>query len=58
MEAGVQYDRAAITAAMEENQKNVRDMVMESYQDMLAGKGRDYRSFFEEMEGRYKNATV
>lgn len=39
---------------MEENQK----MVMDSYQDMLAGKGRDCKPFFDELESRYKNAKI
>jgi len=56
MEAAVQYD--IVMTAMEENQKNIRDMVMESYQDMLEGKGREYTDFFEEMEGKYKNAKL
>lgn len=43
---------------MEENQREVRRMVMESYQDMLDGKGRDYKEFFSELESRYKNANV
>lgn len=30
-----------------ENQKQVRDMVMESYHDIAAGKGRDCNEFFE-----------
>lgn len=58
MDAVINYDRATIIAAMEENQKNVRNLVLESYQDMLEGKGRDYKVFFEEVESRYKNARV
>ena len=27
--------------------------VMDSYQDMLSGKGRDYKVFFAELESRY-----
>lgn len=40
------------------NQGNVREMVLESYHDMLEGKGRDYREFFEEIEGRYIGAGI
>lgn len=58
MDAAVNYDRATIIAAMEENQKNVRNLVLDSYQDMLERKGRDYKEFFEEVESRYKNARV
>lgn len=42
--------RDSVMAEIEENQKNVREMVMESYRDMQAGKGRDYREFFMEIE--------
>jgi len=31
---------------MEENQKEVRKMVMNSYHDMEQGKGRDYKEIF------------
>ena len=31
----------------------VRQKVMDSYQDMLNGKGRDYKVFFAELESRY-----
>ncbi len=43
---------------MEENQKEVRKMVMNSYHDMEQGKGRDYKEFFAELESRYRNANV
>ncbi|WP_342980082.1 MULTISPECIES: hypothetical protein [unclassified Ruminococcus] len=43
---------------MEENQKEVRKMVMNSYHDMEKGKGRDYKEFFAELESRYRNANV
>ena len=32
--------------AMEENQKDVRKMVMDSYHDIEKGKGRDYKEIF------------
>lgn len=41
---------------MEENQKDVRKMVMDSYHDIE--KGRDYKEFFAELESRYRNANV
>ena len=41
--------------AMEENQKDVRKMVMDSYHDIEKGKGRDYKEFFAELESRYRN---
>ena len=47
-----------IIDAMEENQKDVRKMVMDSYHDIEKGKGRDYKEFFAELESRYRNANV
>ena len=47
-------ERNAFTIAIEDNQREVRKMVMESYEDMLNGKGRDYKEFFAELEGRYR----
>lgn len=44
--------------AMEENQKDIRKMVMDSYRDIEKGKGRDYKEFFAELESRYRNANV
>lgn len=41
-----------------ENQKQVREMVMESYQDIAEGKGRDCNEFFDELEKRYSNGRV
>lgn len=44
--------------AMEENEKDVRKMVMDSYHDIGKGKGRDYKEFFAKLESRYRNANV
>ena len=41
-----------------ENQKQIREMVMESYRDIEAGNGRDCNEFFEELEKRYSNDRV
>lgn len=46
-------DRDSVMTKLEENQKYVREMVMESYHDMQSGKGRDYKAFFTEMKNRY-----
>lgn len=35
------------------NQEQVREMVMESYPDIAAGKGRDCDEFFDELEKKY-----
>ncbi len=51
-------ERASLVTEIEENQKLVRKMVMDSYQDMLEGKGRDCKDFLDELESRYKKAKV
>ncbi len=38
---------------IEENQKQIWEMVMKSYQDIAAGKGRNCNEFFDELEKRY-----
>ncbi len=43
---------------VDDNQKQVREMVMKSYRDMAAGKGRDYNEFFDELEKRYSDVRV
>ena len=58
MDAVLKADRESVMAEIEENQKNVREMVMESYRDMQAGKGRDYKEFFAEMESRYDHEDI
>ncbi|MBQ6996293.1 MAG: hypothetical protein IJN64_17680 [Lachnospiraceae bacterium] len=40
---------------IEENQKQIREMVLESYHDIAAGKGRDCNEFFDELEKKYSN---
>ena len=50
--------KSDIIDAMEENQKEIRKMVMDSYHDMENGKGRDYKEVFAELESRYRNANV
>ena len=56
MEATVK--KPELIDALEENKKAVRKMVMDSYQDIEKGKGRDYKEFFAELESRYRNANV
>lgn len=58
MGAVANIDVRSYVAEMEENNANVRKMVLDSYQDMKDGKGRDYKEFFAELESRYKNANV
>ncbi len=38
---------------VDENQRQAREMVLESYGDIAVGKGRDCNEFFEELEERY-----
>ena len=55
---GVTVKKSDFIDAMEENQKDVRKMVMDSYHDIEKGKGRYYKEFFAELESRYRNANV
>ena len=43
---------------MENAQNDIRKKVLDSYQDMLAGNGRNYKEFFAEMESRYRGAKI
>lgn len=43
---------------IDENQKQIREMVMESYRDIAAGKGRDSNEFFDDLEKRYTNERI
>lgn len=40
------------------NQKQVRDMAMESCRDIADGKGRDCNEFFVELEKRYSKVII
>ncbi len=40
---------------LDENQMQVRKMVLESYRDIASGKGRDCNEFFDELEKRYSH---
>ena len=42
----------------DENQSQVREMVLESYRDIIAGKGRDCNEFFDELEQRYSDIRI
>lgn len=39
-----------------DSQKVIRDRILESMEDIKAGKGRDHNEFFDELEKKYKNA--
>ena len=41
-----------------ENQQQVREMVMESHRDIITGKGRDCNEFFDELEKRYSDVDI
>lgn len=47
MGATVTVRKSDFIDAMEENQKDVRKMVMDSYHDIEKGKGRDYNEFLQ-----------
>lgn len=55
MEAVVHRNRNVIASQAEADHIAVRQKVMDSYQDMLSGKGRDYKEFFADLESRYKS---
>lgn len=40
---------------LEENQKKVRQLVLDSLEDVKKGKGRDFDEVFGELEKRYQN---
>ena len=60
MEETVRTDQYSVMSGIENNNEEVQTMVMDSYQDMLDGKGRDYKEFFRALESRYrgKNAVL
>ena len=41
---------------LRDNQKVIRDRILDSMKDIKAGKGRDYNEFFDELEKKYNNA--
>ena len=44
-------------ALLDENEKEIRRMVMDSYEDKQKGKSRDYKAFFAELESRYRDTV-
>ena len=54
MEVMAQGNRHIVDSDSKVDNNVVRQKVMDSYQDMLSGKGRDYKVFFAELESRYK----
>ena len=53
MEVMAQGNRHIVDSDSNVDNNVVRQKVMDSYQDMLSGKGRDYKGFFAELESRY-----
>jgi|GEM_PF-936274 DNA-binding MurR/RpiR family transcriptional regulator len=43
---------------LDENEKQIRKLVLESYNDIALGKGRDYNDFFDKLESRYSNEKI
>ena len=53
MEVMSQGNRHFVDSASNVDNNVVRQKLMDSYQDMLSGNGRDYKVFFAELESRY-----
>lgn len=51
-------NQSDIIEIMKENKKNIRKLVMDSYQDIQKGKGKDYKEFFTELERRYQKTEI
>lgn len=51
-------NQSDIIEIMKENKKNIRKLVMDSYQDIQKGKGKDYKEFFTELERRYQKIEI
>ena len=58
MEAVLNMETKIVSAELEMNNKMVRNMVLDSYNDMKEGKGRLASDFFDELEEKYQNETV
>lgn len=43
---------------LNENEKQIRKLVLESYKDIALEKGRDYNDFFNKLESRYRNEKI
>ena len=43
---------------IDENQKQVQEMVLESYRDIESGKGRDCNEFFGKLEKKYSDDKI
>ena len=43
---------------LNENEKQIRKLVLESYKDIALGKGQDYNDFFDKLESRYRNEIL
>ena len=54
MEVMAQGNRHIVDSDSNVDNNVVRQKVMDSYQDMLSGKGRDYKVFFAELESRLR----
>lgn len=46
------------TKVISKEQKDIRKMVVDSYDDIQKGKGRDYKEFFSELENRYSKMKI
>ncbi len=57
MGVGTSVKQSDVMALLDESQKEIRRMVMDGYDDMQKGKGRDYKEFFVELESRYRDTV-
>ena len=58
MDAVLNSEMKTIISEMESNNDMVRDMVLDSFEEMKEGKGRRASDFFDELESRYTNVKV
>ena len=40
---------------LNENEKQIRKLVLKSYNDIALGKGQEYNDFFDKLESRYRD---
>lgn len=53
MEAAIKYDTSVIKANFEENQKEVRNLVLAGLQQVAEGKTKDFNEVCDRLEKKY-----
>lgn len=51
----MKWEKQVLDNRQDLDKNQIRQMVMESYHDIAAGKGRENNEFFEELEARIEN---